>query len=1376
MSKLETTDYFLGLDCGTSSVGYAVTDEAYNILKFNGKAMWGSHVFDEAVPAESRRMNRCARRRLERRKQRINLLQEIFAEEIAKVDQSFFIRLNNSQYLSEDKEVEGTDILFNDPDFKDKDYFKKYPTIYHLRKALMEDDITDPRLYYLGIAHILKHRGHFLFPGDSIASVCNLDPIVENIRNAIENIFEDVTLSFSVDGIEEALKQKTSSLRKEKLEKVIDIDDKKLKSNIIKIIAGYKVKPQVLFNNEQNESLTEIDFKKPTFEETDLPKLEEELSDDEFSLIINLKALFDWALLVSVVPMNNGREPSISEAKVDQFNLNKIQLRMLKDAVKEYCPDQYENFFHSKEADSFSAYIGKNHDSRKNREYRMKKANTSDFYKRIKNMLSPYSDCKEVKYILDSISNEAFLPLLSSYRNSVIPYQLNKLELEKILENAKRYLPFIENIDEFGVSNEEKILSLLTFRIPYYVGPLGNNKEYKGDNPPWMVRKEKGRILPWNIKDKVDLESSAENFIKRMTNKCTYCIGEDVLPKQSIAYSKYMALNELNNLRIKGERLSIERKQAIFNDIFLVKKKVEIKDIIKYGVRHGWYREKEITENDISGIDSGFKASMSSYIDFNKLGLFGKDKLSKYDADRIITWITVFSEGGEMLKKKIAKEYGNVLTSKEVASICRLKYTGWGRFSYKFLFELYSPIPEIHEDRNILGALWDTQKNLMELLSSNYCFKELVDEPEVIGKLSHKVVEDLYASPVVKKQIWQALKIVDEIQRIMKHPPKKVFVEVTRGDGEKGKKTTSRKEDLIKKMKEAQKSGLGFDIDVNELITKLEGQDESAVSRQDKLYLYFSQCGKCMYTGEPIELEDLYKTNIYDIDHIYPYSKSNDDSLANRVLVKKDVNGRKTNTYPIEDSIRNDRSDFWKMLFDKGFIPKEKYQRLIRATPLTEEDAEGFIKRQIVETSQTAKATIEILKAFFGDQTKIVYSKARNVSDFRKEFDFVKCRSMNDLHHAKDAYLNIVVGNIFDVKYTSNFFRMADGTGYYNISKPFNYPVKNAWDIERVNEGTKDFKIVGKDIDTVRKMMHRNNIQYTIQQTSNNGQLFDLQIVQKGAKKGALPTKSSDPRIKRKLEDETSKTEVYDEWTCKYGGYNSLKTAYFALVKHIEKKKECVSFIPIAIVDKKLCETDEELINYCEKELGLKEVSVVRHIVLKNTIMILDGFPVSISGSSSGGKQITLSSIAPLILSENSARTLKHIESYLNKKNQSKDITVDSKYDSITEEEDTESLFEELIDKNNLPIYENRPGKQLLFSEKGLEKFKTLSLDERCNVISESMKYFGMGSGMANLEAIGGTKKCGTLIKGSKLQKGKTSLFIVDKSVTGLFESFTKVL
>lgn len=37
MKSRREQDYYLGLDIGTESVGYAVTDENYNILKFNGK-------------------------------------------------------------------------------------------------------------------------------------------------------------------------------------------------------------------------------------------------------------------------------------------------------------------------------------------------------------------------------------------------------------------------------------------------------------------------------------------------------------------------------------------------------------------------------------------------------------------------------------------------------------------------------------------------------------------------------------------------------------------------------------------------------------------------------------------------------------------------------------------------------------------------------------------------------------------------------------------------------------------------------------------------------------------------------------------------------------------------------------------------------------------------------------------------------------------------------------------------------------------------------------------------------------------------------------------------------------------------------------------
>lgn len=58
--------YYLGLDIGTNSVGWAVTDENYNLCKFGGKRMWGIRLFDGAQTAEERRMNRSNRRRLSR--------------------------------------------------------------------------------------------------------------------------------------------------------------------------------------------------------------------------------------------------------------------------------------------------------------------------------------------------------------------------------------------------------------------------------------------------------------------------------------------------------------------------------------------------------------------------------------------------------------------------------------------------------------------------------------------------------------------------------------------------------------------------------------------------------------------------------------------------------------------------------------------------------------------------------------------------------------------------------------------------------------------------------------------------------------------------------------------------------------------------------------------------------------------------------------------------------------------------------------------------------------------------------------------------------------------------------------------------------------
>lgn len=57
--------------------------------------------------------------------------------------------------------------IFADHDYTDKNYHKQFPTIYHLRKWLMEtSDTPDIRLVYLAMHHLVKHRGHFLFSGN----------------------------------------------------------------------------------------------------------------------------------------------------------------------------------------------------------------------------------------------------------------------------------------------------------------------------------------------------------------------------------------------------------------------------------------------------------------------------------------------------------------------------------------------------------------------------------------------------------------------------------------------------------------------------------------------------------------------------------------------------------------------------------------------------------------------------------------------------------------------------------------------------------------------------------------------------------------------------------------------------------------------------------------------------------------------------------------------------------------------------------------------------------------------------------------------------------------------------------------------------------
>lgn len=275
--------------------------------------------------------------------------------------------------------------------------------------------------------------------------------------------------------------------------------------------------------------------------------------------------------------------------------------------------------------------------------------------------------------------------------------------------------------------------------------------------------------------------------------------------------------------------------------------------------------------------------------------------------------------------------------------------------------------------------------------------------------MSYQTIEDLYVSPAVKRQIWQTLQIIQEIEKVMGEKPKESLLRWQ----EKSRKIRGRNQekDAVRSVQKCKKEEPEW---IEALCTSLEKHEEHQL-RSDKLYLYYTQKGKCMYSGEPIDLEDLWDNTKYDIDHIYPQSKTMDDSLKNRVLVKK--NTMRKIRYLSDRNRHSKENDAILKSFDRRIYSKEKYDRLVRNNPLDANELAGFIERQIVETRQSTKAVAEILKKILPD-TEIVYVKAKTVSKFRQDFDFIKVRDMNDLHHAKDAYLNIVVGNVYFVKFT----------------------------------------------------------------------------------------------------------------------------------------------------------------------------------------------------------------------------------------------------------------------------------------------------------------------------------------------------------------------
>ncbi len=747
-------------------------------------------------------------------------------------------------------------------------------------------------------------------------------------------------------------------------------------------------------------------------------------------------------------------------------------------------------------------------------------------------------------------------------------------------------------------------------------------------------------------------------------------------------------------------------------------------------------KAKNIEFTTITGVDDDVKATMKSYRDLARF-----ENLSTEEKDEIIKAITVFGEEKRLLKKRIREKFGDRLDDKAIGYLAKLNYSGWGRLSKEFLKDILSVDKSTGELVSMMDALWNSNLNLMQLIySEQFDFETAIEEAKE-GKentsLRH-AVEQLYVSPKIKRPIYQALQIIKEIVKTQGgKAPAKIFLEVARFEGEK-KRTKSRKTQLQELYAACKK-------DYADVWSELGGLEDDKL-KSDKLFLYFSQCGRCMYTGDKIDLDELMSSNSrWDVDHIYPQSKIKDDSLHNnRVLAKKDYNNNiKGSRYPIPADAREKMLVHWKYLLDKGLINAEKYNRLICRVPLTDEQLSAFINRQLVETQQSTKAIAEILKEMYREAgTEIVYVKAGLVSDFRHNNEFVKSRDVNDLHHAKDAYLNIVVGNVYNVQCThnkANFIKglQSDDRNSYSMNGMFRFDVPGAWNRNQ-------------SMATVKKQMAKNNIIYTRYSFKQKGGLFDQQLVKKGS--GQVPIKAKAP---------------YDD-ASKYGRYNRPAACYFCLAEFTEKGKTAKirGILPIDLYQEKEYRQQPE--QYISRTYGVENVAILIPCVKYNSCLEFNGFRMHLSSKSGGGKTLVYKPAVQLALSGEQEAYIKKITNYLTK-NANRKINA---FDKLSCEENI-IVYDAITHKLTETIFKNNFDSVRKTVVQGREKFLALETEKQCFVISELLKILHNNVRSGNLEDIGGAKKSGIVTTNSKVSeiKGIRSVKLINQSVTGLYEN-----
>jgi CRISPR-associated endonuclease Csn1 len=259
-------------------------------------------------------------------------------------------------------------------------------------------------------------------------------------------------------------------------------------------------------------------------------------------------------------------------------------------------------------------------------------------------------------------------------------------------------------------------------------------------------------------------------------------------------------------------------------------------------------------------------------------------------------------------------------------------------------------------------------------------------------------------NPAVLRSLSELRKCVNAfIQRYGK--PDEIHIELARDL----RRSRGERSDLVKQNRDNERARENAKKQLQE-----KGHQNPKAVDIEKVLLW-EECGRtCPYSGKAISWQSLIDQPVFEIEHIIPYSRSLDNSRANKTLCHVDYNRTKGKRTPVEAF---SSSDDWQAMVDrvKKFASPAKLRRFTMTETDTDKLLEDFSARQLTDTKYASRLAAKYLAHLYGgtyDSSGMrivtcagaVTAALRRVWDMNRILSDTPDKTRDDhRHHAVDA-------------------------------------------------------------------------------------------------------------------------------------------------------------------------------------------------------------------------------------------------------------------------------------------------------------------------------------------------------------------------------------